>query len=196
MSYFVNFLSFHLYIVVLNVDGRAPEKGSDRGEGSFGRVRTEAYNGRSIVVKRQRFRDNQPVLLGKDEFANREELNGTILEVAIAKLCSFYEIGPKFETDLGFDLVCFSDCTEFHMELCEPAHNELILGSRSILESSLRTMHSIGLIHKDIKPSNILFSPSVGKCVFIDFGISHFVVESHRQKSPTFYEGTPYYLSP
>lgn len=40
----------------------------------------------------------------------------------------------------------------------------------------LRTMHIMGLVHKDIKPQNIMYSPSVGDYVFIDFGITDYIV--------------------
>ena len=33
-------------------------------------------------------------------------------------------------------------------------------------------MHNLGIIHADIKPENILFSPTRNKPVFIDFGFS------------------------
>lgn len=57
-------------------------------------------------------------------------------------------------------------------------------------------MHQLGLIHKDIKPENIMYSPILGKCVFIDFGISHFVIESFHEKSQTICEGSVKYMSP
>lgn len=34
----------------------------------------------------------------------------------------------------------------------------------------------MGLVHKDIKPQNIMYSPSVGDYVFIDFGITDYIV--------------------
>jgi serine/threonine protein kinase len=33
-------------------------------------------------------------------------------------------------------------------------------------------MHSLGFLHRDIKPNNIMFSKYYDKFVYIDFGIS------------------------
>jgi len=36
-------------------------------------------------------------------------------------------------------------------------------------------MHSLKIIHYDIKPSNVCFSELTNKYVFIDFGMSGFI---------------------
>mgnify|MGYP002078927236 CR=1 FL=1 len=38
-------------------------------------------------------------------------------------------------------------------------------------------MHYLKLIHADIKPSNVAYSPYHKKYVFIDFGLSLFIKE-------------------
>lgn len=81
-----------------------------------------------------------------------EEIHRVLVEVAIAKLCSFYEIGPEFVTDVGFDAICYSDCIDFLMEVCEPVDHITILDSQTELQRNLRMMHHLGLVHKDIKP--------------------------------------------
>jgi serine/threonine protein kinase len=55
-------------------------------------------------------------------------------------------------------------------------------------------MHMICLIHKDIKPANILYSPSRNELVLCDFGISDFVADKIGWKSLTFKEGTKHYM--
>lgn len=40
------------------------------------------------------------------------------------------------------------------------------------LEISLLLMHKMNITHNDIKPQNIVYSPSLKKLVFIDFGLS------------------------
>lgn len=41
--------------------------------------------------------------------------------------------------------------------------------------NNLKVLNSIKFIHNDIKPANIVYSPNLGKHIFIDFGISKFV---------------------
>ena len=45
------------------------------------------------------------------------------------------------------------------------------------LFKNLSIMHHLHLMHIDIKNENILYSPSLNKLVFIDFGLSKFVAE-------------------
>lgn len=42
---------------------------------------------------------------------------------------------------------------------------------------------------------NILFSPSLNKYVFADYGVSHFVKEVPSEKTATYYGGTETYMS-
>ncbi|WNG38533.1 AAA family ATPase [Archangium violaceum] len=62
--------------------------------------------------------------------------------------------------------------------------------------STLAEVHRRGVVHKDIKPANILLSAS-GQPWLIDFGISTLQRTQHVEASPaTLVEGTPAYMSP
>lgn len=39
-------------------------------------------------------------------------------------------------------------------------------------------MHMLQIVHRDIKPGNIMFSPTFNKNVFIDFGGSEILMEA------------------
>ena len=51
------------------------------------------------------------------------------------------------------------------------------------------------IIHGDIKPSNIMYSPTFKKHVFIDFGCSEGLKKNLGQKKTTNFFGTASYCS-
>lgn len=79
-----------------------------------------------------------------------------------------YRIAPDFETSIPFDLIVYEDAVQFHLEKCQPiclggnnsnpclqkSFNEL----RVDLIKCLRVLHSLHIVHKDLKPTNILYS--------------------------------------
>jgi serine/threonine protein kinase len=58
------------------------------------------------------------------------------------------------------------------------------------LKKSLRIMHHFHMIHHDIKPENIAFSPHFNKWVFIDYGLSTVIEEKLGDKSMVKFLGT------
>ncbi|ADO68825.1 trifunctional serine/threonine-protein kinase/ATP-binding protein/sensor histidine kinase [Stigmatella aurantiaca] len=64
------------------------------------------------------------------------------------------------------------------------------------LTSILAELHRRGVIHKDIKPSNIIITP-LGEARLIDFGIATLQLVEHVDAAPTpLIEGTLAYMSP
>lgn len=56
-------------------------------------------------------------------------------------------------------------------------------------------MHCLNFTHNDIKPDNIMFSPSYNKIVFIDFGLSQENRQSYGQMKVENAKGTLFYCS-
>ena len=56
--------------------------------------------------------------------------------------------------------------------------------------SILRQLH---IVHADIKPDNILYSPGWKNVVLVDFGLALVVKESVNEETETGFFGTPYY---
>ncbi len=65
----------------------------------------------------------------------------------------------------------------------------------SQIASGLSKAHSLGVIHKDIKPQNILVG-SDGKLKIVDFGVAYFGEKLSIGNSTSTVISTPYYISP
>lgn len=86
--------------------------------------------------------------------------------------------------------------------LSEVIHGEALQLRRALelavaLAETLAQLHERSIIHKDIKPHNILVNSATGSVKLIDFGIAtDLAQETARAASPTALEGTLMYMSP
>jgi serine/threonine protein kinase len=60
----------------------------------------------------------------------------------------------------------------------------------------LKSLHTLKIVHLDIKPENISFSLALNEPVFLDFGFSDILDEDIGMKTQTFFVGTIGYNSP
>jgi tRNA A-37 threonylcarbamoyl transferase component Bud32 len=59
----------------------------------------------------------------------------------------------------------------------------------------MKTMHSLQIVHQDVKVRNISWSRSFQKWVFLDFGFVSSIEEKPGEKTYTFFRGTYNYTS-
>lgn len=64
------------------------------------------------------------------------------------------------------------------------------------LKKKLYMLHQLQIVHLDIKPANICWSPSLNEPVFIDFGCSEILSEEIGENTSTMYVGSFRYCSP
>ena len=79
----------------------------------------------------------------------------------------------------GYAIIVGRTRAFFAMEHCL-TDRQPSAGDLAQLMQSLRAMHAIRFVHIDIKKSNIAFSPTFGKYVFIDFGLSELIRECQQ----------------
>src|SRR5699024_2102143 len=74
-----------------------------------------------------------------------------------------------------------------------PLDAQQLLSLARGLAEALRAIHGVGVIHRDLKPGNVLMLD--GEPVVIDFGIAH-IADTSRMTMTGLVMGTPGYLSP
>ena len=104
----------------------------------------------------------------------------------MSKLFSCLGVGRKTYKTFGFDIIIYSDCIEFSMEVSRKSEKN----SMEELEKDLTLIHSLNIIHGDIKPSNIVWSEEYRKNVFCGFAMCLVVKEKRGEKTQTCFLGT------
>ena len=61
------------------------------------------------------------------------------------------------------------------------------------IKKKLFILRQLHIVHGDIKPDNILYSPGWRRIVLIDFGLSRFIKESVDEETETHFMGSPHF---
>lgn len=160
---------------------------------------------RSMLIRATRERDALPVILklpGGDYLERRRTLE-IHREHAIARRVEgdgvIRVLGVEDLTDrVALVLEDFGGRSLRHLlDERGPLDVETFLDYALRITAALGHIHRAGVIHKDIKPQNIIANPNTGMVKIADFSISVAIaVEAVSPDSPTFLTGTLAYMAP
>lgn len=170
------------------------------GQGGMGVV----YLGRDPSLKR-----DVAIKVLLPEFGAEEQARARFLREAQAaaavshpNIVNVYESGTLVKSGSPYFVMQFIEGHALADLFPEGAHVPHSTVRRIIGEvaSALEASHEAGLIHRDVKPSNIMIERHSGRAVLLDFGISA-LMPTHRDHEAHLtgtgvYIGTPRYTSP
>jgi serine/threonine protein kinase len=134
--------------------------------GASGEIYQQNSEKNNIAIKSQR---------KKEGIEFDSSLNLILKEYFALKIASTLGYGPKLFKIFGFDLVCFENAIEFSMEFCQLPEANKLEKLESDLFTGLKAMHSLQIVHQDIKTENVSWSSEFKRWVFLDFGFASFI---------------------
>jgi serine/threonine protein kinase len=166
------------------------------------RLEEVLYEGPHTIIYRARQADEQPVVL-------KVQAQPTLQEMA--RLKQEYKIVANLKIEgvvKAYSLETFKNVTALVLEdFGGGALSDFIQAQRLTLTSfldiaiqlayTLEQLHQHQIVHKDIKPQNIIINPETGQVKITDFGIaSQLSRETQQASNPEILEGTLAYMSP
>lgn len=162
------------------------------GEGAYGRVylALDADLDRLVAIKVPKF------VAMTDELRERflREARATA-KIEHPNVCPILEIGTDGELPFFVMLYLAGTTLSAHLEKRKvlAPHNAVALTQRLAL--GISAAHEKGVIHRDLKPQNILFDPEKQRAIITDFGLARIGASSQQTAVGTVF-GTPFYMSP
>ncbi|MGD1805193.1 trifunctional serine/threonine-protein kinase/ATP-binding protein/sensor histidine kinase [Dapis sp. BLCC M126] len=148
-------------------------------------------NGQSVIIKlmRNEYPSFRELVQFRNQYAISKnlEIEGIIKTYALERYENGYAI--IMEDMAGVSLAEYEEKFSF----CIPQFLDIAIQLSEILHQ----LHNNSIIHKDIKPANILIHPETKQVKLIDFSISTLLAkETQTIQTPNVLEGTLAYLSP
>ena len=170
---------------------------ADAGTGGFGRI----HRARDLTLERDvAIKDLAPVFKLEPSPADIERFRReakTLASLSHPNIPAIYDV--QFNDTTGTFRIIFQWVNGYTLAQYLRDRGVLTLEQArrwfANICSALEHAHSRKIVHRDVKPSNIMIAPEADVCILVDFGISFSATELTRlTSSPGL--GTPGYMSP
>ncbi|MEW5861855.1 MAG: AAA family ATPase [Cyanobacteriota bacterium] len=168
-------------------------------------ITNKIYEGtRTVVYQGKRHQDQQPLVfkLIRNNYPNPKDIGRIKNEYEIIKALNTKGVVRSLGIENyknGFALVLedFGGQSLDKVIAAKPMGFKIVVEMAVPLSEIIGELHSHNIIHKDIKPHNIVFNKETGEVKIIDFSIaSRLSLENPIISSPNLIEGTLAYMSP
>ena len=126
----------------------------------------------------------------RSEFAREYAAISAVQHRSVVEI---YDYG--FHAGREFIAMEYFPCGDLKTRLQQPMSVSESLGYALRICGALRVIHAAGLIHRDLKPPNVMLRED-GSVVLIDFGIAKGLEATGRSTALGVLRGSPYYMSP
>jgi predicted Ser/Thr protein kinase len=162
------------------------------GEGGFGKVskRRDKALDRLVAVKELR-------VLNETSARERFEREAKVLaRMSHPNVPAIYDV--QFSNDHMFILCEFVEGRQLRELISQDTMPSLEMARRWLIQvaSGLEHAHLKGIVHRDVKPENIIISDDLENATLVDFGIALSADDAKSLTKDGYVIGTPQYMSP
>ncbi|MEG4801523.1 AAA family ATPase [Microcoleus sp. ARI1-B5] len=168
-------------------------------------IREKIYDGvRTVVYRGIRNREQKPVIVKiiREEHPTLEQITNLRQEFILtqnldcAGIVKTYRL-ETYQNSFALILEDFGGQSFYEFMAANRLSLSEFLRVAIALSETLIYLHQVPIIHKDIKPSNIIINPATGKVKLTDFSISsRLELKNQSISNPNLLEGTLAYMSP
>jgi DNA-binding response OmpR family regulator len=144
--------------------------------------------GRNVALK-----ISKPTVEDAEESREFAREYAAISAVQHRSVVEIYDYG--FHAGREFIAMEYFPCGDLKTRLQQPMSVAESLGYALRICGALRVVHGAGLIHRDLKPPNVMLRED-GSVVLIDFGLAKGLESTGQQTAIGVLRGSPYYMSP
>jgi DNA-binding response OmpR family regulator len=144
--------------------------------------------GRNVALK-----ISKPTIEAADESREFAREYAAISAVQHRSVVEIYDYG--FHAGREFIAMEYFPCGDLKTRLQQPMSVSESLGYALRICGALRVIHAAGLIHRDLKPPNVMLRED-GSVVLIDFGLAKGLDSTGSSTALGVLRGSPYYMSP